>query len=122
MSGQPAALSQASAMTRGLVATTTGGAEIRRGVARAWRASGPAARAPFATFTPTNAGAGHAAAVIVLGAASGTAAVFPEHPHVGGGITVKLEVEGAPPAQATRAGKCLPAAGQGRLLGDKDLQ
>ena len=79
-------------MTRGLVAIATGGAAVRGGVTKAWRASGTAARAPSATFTPTNAGAGRAAAVIVFGAAPSTAAVFPEHPHVEGGVAVKLEV------------------------------
>ena len=78
-------------MMRGLVATATGGATVRGGVARAWRASGTAARTPSATFTPTNAGAGRAAAVTIFGAASGAAAVFPEHPHVEGGVTVELE-------------------------------
>ena len=79
-------------MTRGLVATATGGAAIRGGVTRAWRASGTAARAPPATFIPINAGVGRAAAVIIFGAASCTAAVFPEHPHVEGAIAVELEV------------------------------
>ena len=77
---------------RVMVATATGGAAVLRGVTRAWRASGTAARAPSATFTLTSGGAGRAAAVIVFGAASGTAAVFPEHPHVEGGIIVELEV------------------------------
>ena len=77
---------------RGLVATTAGGAAVRWGVTKAWRASGTVARAPPTTFIPINAGAGRTAAVIVFGAASGTAAVFPEHPHVEGGIAVELKV------------------------------
>ena len=77
---------------RGLVATTAGGAAVRWGVTKAWRASGTAARAPPTTFILINAGAGCRAAVIVFGAASGAAAVFPEHPHVEGGITVELKV------------------------------
>ena len=92
MSGRPAALSQASTTTRGLVATTAGGATVRWGVTKAWWASGAAARAPPTTFIPTNAGAGRTAAVIVFGAASGAATVFPEHPHVEGGIVVELKV------------------------------
>ena len=108
-------------MTRGLVATATRGAAIKRGVTRAWRASGTAARAPPATFTPTNAGAGSTAAVIVLGAASSMMVVFPEHPHVEGGVAVELEVQSASSAQAARAGKCLPATGQGCLPGGGDL-
>ena len=79
-------------MAQGLVATTAGGAAIQWGVTKAWRASGTAARAPSTTFILTNAGAGRAAVVIVFGVASGAAAVFPEHPHVEGGITVELKV------------------------------
>ena len=92
MSGRPAALSQASATTRGLVATATGGAAVRGGVTRAWWASGTAARTPSATFAPTNAKVGRAAMVIIFWAASGMAAVFPEHPHIEGGVVVELEV------------------------------
>ena len=47
--------------------------------------------------------------------------IFPKHPHEKGRSTIVLEVEGAPPAQAARAGKCLPAAGQGHVPGDGDL-
>ena len=79
-------------MARGMVATTAGGAVVRWGVTKAWRASGTAARAPPTTFIPINAGAGRAAMVIIFGAASSVAAVFPEHPHVEGGIAVELEV------------------------------
>ena len=91
MTGRPSALSQVSTLARGEVATTTGGAAVRWGVTKAWRASGAASHAPPTTFIPTNAGAGRTAAVIVFGAASGTAAVFPEHPHVEGGIAVELK-------------------------------
>ena len=79
-------------MARGLVATTAGGAAVRWGVIGAWRASGTSSRAPSTTFIPINAGAGRTAAVIVFGGASRAAAVFPEHPHVEGGIAVELEV------------------------------
>ena len=92
VAGRPAAPSQAGATARGLVTTTAGGAAVRWGVTKAWRASGAAARVPPTTFIPTNAGAGHTAAVIVFGAAPSTATVFPEHPHVEGGIAVELEV------------------------------
>ena len=60
--------------------------------------------------------------VLVLGAAPCAATIFPKHPHVEGGIAVKLEVQGAPTAQATRAGKRLPTAGQGQAPGRGDLQ
>ena len=48
-------------------------------------------------------------AVVHLGAAPGAATIFPKHPHVEGCITVVPEMEGAPPAQAARVGKRLPA-------------
>ena len=48
----------------------------------------------------------------VLRAAPQAAVVPPEHPHIEGRRVVVLEVEGAPSAQATRAGKVLPAASQ----------
>ena len=41
---------------------------------------------------PTIAEAEHLLAVVHLGAASGAAAVFPEHPHIEGGIAVELKV------------------------------
>ena len=61
------------------------------------------------------------AAVVVLGAAPDAPTVFPEHPHVEVRIAVVFEVEGASPAQAARAGKRLPAAGQGCVARDRDL-
>ena len=67
-------------------------------------------------------GAGFPAAVVVLRAAPCVATIFPKHPHVEGGITVKLEVQGAPTAQATRVGKRLPTAGQDQAPGRGDLQ
>ena len=57
------------------------------------------------------AGAGFPAAVVTLGATPCAATIFPKHPHVEGGIAVKLEVQGAPPAQArVRANICQPRA------------
>ena len=53
--------------------------------------------------------------------ASGAATVFPEHPHVEGRVAVELEVEGAPLAQAARAGERLPTAGQSYVARDGDL-
>ena len=55
----------------------------------------------------------HLLAIVHLGAAPSAVTIFPKHPHVEGRSTFVPEVEGAPPAQAARAGKCLPAAGQG---------
>ena len=51
---------------------------------------------PVAVFILVSARAGQAAAVVVFGAAPSTATVFPEHPHVEGGVAIKLEVQGAP--------------------------
>ena len=62
------------------------------------------------------------AAVVVLRVAPSAATIFLEHPHIEGGITVELEVQGALPAQAARGGKCLPATGQGQAAGCRDLQ
>ena len=59
---------------------------------------------------------------VVFRAAPSAATIFPKHPHVEGGIAVELEVQGAPAAQATRAGKRLPAMGQGQAPGREDLQ
>ena len=69
---------------------------------------GPKGRFALVLIT-TIAKAEHLLAVVDLGAAPGAATIFPKHPHVEGRITVVLEMEGAPPAQATRAGKRLPA-------------
>ena len=63
----------------------------------------------------------HLTTVVVLRAAPDAATIFPEHPHIEGRIAIVLEVEGAPPAQAARAGKRLPAAGQGCVARDGDL-
>ena len=63
----------------------------------------------------------HLLAVVHLGAASGATTVFPEHPHEEGPVTVELEVEGAPLAQAARAGERLPTAGQSYVARDGDL-
>ena len=52
-------------------------------------------------------------AVVRLGAAPGAATIFPEHPHIEGRFTIVPEVEGAPPAQAARAGERVLATGQG---------
>ena len=101
---------------------TAGGAAVLRGAAEAWRAANAAGHAPAFIFISTIVEAGHPAAVIVFGAAPNMAAVFSERPHVEGGITVELEMQGAPPAQATRAGKHLPTAGQGHIPDDGDLQ
>ena len=63
----------------------------------------------------------HLLAVVRLGAAPGAATVFPKHPHVEGRAAIELEVEGAPPAQAMRAGERLPAMGQSYVSRDEDL-
>ena len=70
----------------------------------------------------TIAEAKHLLVVVDLGAAPGAATIFPKHPHVDGGVAVELEVQGAPATQASRAGKRLPAAGQGQAPGREDLQ
>ena len=62
----------------------------------------------------------HLLTIVDLGAAPDAATVFPKHPHVEGRVTVILEMEGAPPAQATRAGKRTPTAGQIARGGDFD--
>ena len=62
------------------------------------------------------------ATVVVLRATPSAATIFPEHPHIEGGITVELKVQGAPLAQTKRAGKRLPAAGQVQAPGCGDLQ
>ena len=93
---RPATFPQAGATTRGLVVATAGGAVVRRGAAKAWRAANAADGAPAFTFIQTDAEAGHPAAVIVFQAAPNAAAIFFEHPHVEGGIAVELEVQGAP--------------------------
>ena len=54
----------------------------------------------------------HLLTIVRLGAAPGAATIFLKHPHIKGRSTIVLEVEGAPPAQAARAGERLPAAGQ----------
>ena len=77
---------------------------------------------PVTIFVLVSAGAGQAAAVVVFRATPGTATVFPEHPHVEGGVAIKLEVQGAPPAQATHEGKRLPAACQSPIPRNGDLQ
>ena len=106
---------KASAAARRLVAATAGGAAVRTGAAEAWRAANAACHAPAFIFISTIAEAGHPAVVIILGTAPNTAAILSEHPHVEGGVAVELEVQGAPAAQATRAGKRLPARVRARL-------
>ena len=76
---------------------------------------------PAFTLVATVADTKHLTAVVVLRAAPDAAAIFPEHPHIEGRVAIVLEVEGSPPAQATRAGKRLPAAGQGCVARNKDL-
>ena len=93
-------------MARRLVAATAGGAAVRRGVTEAWRTVEAAGPAPAFIFIPTIAEVGRLATVVVFGAA-----IFSKHPHVEGGVSIELEVKGAPPIQAARAGKRLPAAG-----------
>ena len=107
---------------RWLVTAAAGGAIVRRGAAEAWRATDAADHVPTFVFISAIAEAEHPVAVIIFGVAPNAAAIFPEHPHIEGGVTVKLEMHGAPPAQATRAGKHLPAAGQSDGPGDGDLQ
>ena len=69
----------------------------------------------------TVAKAEHLLAVVHLGAAPGAATIFPKHPYVEGRITVVHEMEGAPPAQAARAGERLPTAGQSYVARGGDL-
>ena len=76
---------------------------------------------PAFTLVAAVAEAEHLTIVVVLRAAPDTATIFPEHPHVEGRIAIVLGVEGAPPAQAASAGKRLPAAGQGCVARDGDL-
>ena len=66
---------------------------------------------PAVTLVAAVAKAEHLIAVVVLGAAPDAPTIFSEHPHIEGRVVVVFEVEGAPPAQAARAGKRLPAAG-----------
>ena len=63
----------------------------------------------------------HLLAVVRLGVAPGAGTIFPKHPHVEGHITVILEVEGAPPAQAARAGERLPTMGQSYVARGRDF-
>ena len=95
---------------------------IAQGTAEAQRTPSTAACMPVAVFILASTGAGQAATVVVFEAAPNTATIFPEHPHVEGGVAIELEVQGAPPAQATRTGKRLPAAGQGPIPRNGDLQ
>ena len=53
----------------------------------------------------------HLLTIVRLGAAPGAATIFPKHPHVEGRITVIIEMEGAPLAQAAHGGECLPTTG-----------
>ena len=57
----------------------------------------------------------------VLRAAPHAAVVPPEYPHKEGRQAVVLEVEGAPSAQATRAGEGLPAVDQDHVPRGGDL-
>ena len=59
---------------------------------------------------------------VIFRAAPSAVTIFPNHPHVEGGVVVELEVQGAPAGQATRAGKRLSAAGQSHAPGHEDLQ
>ena len=63
----------------------------------------------------------HLLTIIRHEAAPGAATIFPKHPHVEGGIVVELGVQSAPPDHTTRAGKRLPAGGQGQAPGCGDL-
>ena len=93
-----------------VIATTTGA--IARGRATIAGRDTVGTKGGFALIlVMAIAKAEHLLAVVHLGAAPDTAAVFRKHPHVEGRVAVILEVEGAPPAQATRAGKRLPTAG-----------
>ena len=81
---------------------------------------GPKGRFALILIT-TIAKAEHLLAVVDLGAAPGAATIFPKHPHVEGRVTVILEMEGAPPAQASHAGECPPTTGQSYVARDGDL-
>ena len=77
---------------RRLVIATTAGAVTGGRAAVAGRdavaAEGRLALILVATVTKAE----HLLTVVRLGAAPGAAAIFPEHPHVEGGIAVELEV------------------------------
>ena len=105
-----------------MIAATAGGAVAGGGATKARRATvASGSRFAFALVTAV-AKAEHLVTIIIFREAPNVAAIFSEHPHVEGGITVKLEVQGAPTAQATRAGKRLPTAGQGQAPDRGDLQ
>ena len=103
---------------RRLIKAAAAGTVAKRGVTIARRG---AAGGFVLLLVPTTAKAEHLLAVVHLGAASGAAIVFPEHPHEEGRVAVELEVEGAPPAQAARAGERLPTVGQNYVARDGDL-
>ena len=63
----------------------------------------------------------HLLAVVDLRAAPGAATIFPKHPHVEGCITIVLEMEGAPPAQAAHVGERMPTTGQSYVARGGDL-
>ena len=69
----------------------------------------------------TIAKAEHLVAVVVLREAPDAATIFSKYPHEEGRVAVVLEVEGVPPTKAARAGKRLPAVGQGYVARDGDL-
>ena len=59
---------------------------------------------PAFTLVAAVAKAKHLTTIVFLRAAPDAATIFPKHPHIEGRSAIVLEVEGAPPAKAARAG------------------
>ena len=121
MTRRPAATFEAGAATRWLVVATAAGAVTGGRAAVAGRDAVVAEGRLALILVMAVAKAKHLLVVVRLGAAPGAATIFPKHPHVEGRVAVLLEMEGAPPTQAARTGKRLPAVGQGYVARDRDL-
>lgn len=115
-----AALKEGTAAWRLVVTTAAGDVAGGRAAVVGRDVVGPKGGFALVLIT-TIAKAEHLLTVVNLGAAPDTATIFPKHPHVEGRITVILEMEGAPHAQAARRGKRLPATGQGYVACYGDL-
>lgn len=111
VTGQPAAILEASPTTWRLVVAATAGALVGGGAAIAEQAATIAGGKAALVLVASVAKAEYFVALAVFREAPGAVTIFPEHPHEEGRNTVVFEVEGAPPAQAACAGKCLPSAG-----------
>ena len=110
---RPTATFEMGAVARRLVVAATAGAVAGGRAAVAGRGTVAAEGRLALILVTTVTKAEHLLIVVRLGAAPGAATIFPKHPHIEGRSTIVPEVEGAPPAQAARAGERLPAAGQG---------